>query len=153
MKMLILRGNAGWYGGREWKHGALDEPSAFAYAKEVGFEPMPVDEPGGSYQGSPQVREALRLYRKHADVTALYGFSGGGYAIHWMLDKMSPEELKRLKLVVVLGAPIARPGYVYKGKYNGTWRLEYREDPAGPNGHMRGPSDLLEEVRSSAKKP
>ena len=35
--MLILRGIAGHFGGKEYPHGALDEPAALEYAKRRGY--------------------------------------------------------------------------------------------------------------------
>jgi len=37
LKMLILRGIAGHYSGRDWPRGALDEPPALEYARRRGY--------------------------------------------------------------------------------------------------------------------
>jgi hypothetical protein len=37
MKMLILRGIAGHYSGRDWPRGALDEPPALEYTRRRGY--------------------------------------------------------------------------------------------------------------------
>ena len=73
-------------------------------------------------------------------VAALYGFSGGGYNVRWVLQSLTPVERKRIHLVVVLGAPLNNPSL-----YRGMWELVYRLDP--PQGHMAGPRALLDSAR------
>jgi hypothetical protein len=72
-------------------------------------------------------------------ITALYGFSGGGYNVRWILQALTADEKKRIHLVVVLGAPKNDPSL-----YRGMWELVYRLDP--PAGHMAGPKALVDSV-------
>jgi hypothetical protein len=136
MRMLILRGVAGRYAGKNWPHGALDEPPALEYARRRGYQGTVLDVPGTTGEQSPQVKMALTEFRRDLSVAALYGFSGGGYNIVHILHYLTPEEKARIKLIVVLGAPNASPD-----KYQGRWELVYRLDP--PGGHMDGPRALL----------
>jgi hypothetical protein len=46
--MLILRGIAGNFAGRDWPHGALDEPSALEYARRKGYEGKVLDVAGAT---------------------------------------------------------------------------------------------------------
>jgi hypothetical protein len=136
MKMLILRGIAGRYSGREWPRGALDEPSALEYARRRGYVGQVLDVAGATGPGKPQTLMALAEFRRDEAVTALYGFSGGGYNVRHIINALTRVERARLRLVVVLGAP-KNPSNVYKG----SWELVYRTDP--PEGHMAGPRVLL----------
>jgi uncharacterized protein (TIGR02594 family) len=136
MGMLILRGIAGHYSGRNWPRGALDEPSALEYATRRGYAGRVLDVAGATGAHSPQVRMALDEFRRDPSVTALYGFSGGGYNVRHIIDALTKEERARLRLVVVLGAPHS-PSKLYQGP----WELVYRLDP--PKGHMDGPRALL----------
>jgi len=135
-KMLILRGIAGHYAGRDWPRGALDEPPALEYARRRGYEGQVLDVAGTTGTKSAQTLMALAEFRRDPSVTALYGFSGGGYNVLHIITALSPSEKTRLKLIVVLGAPNAAP-HLYKGP----WELVYRIDP--PGGHMDGPRALL----------
>jgi len=145
-KMLILRGISGTFPDpatgalRKWEHGALDEPSALAYARLRGYDGQVVQVSGEAGFGSPQTRETLAEFRADPSVTALYGFSGGGYNVRWVLQSLKPAERTRIRLVVVLGAPKNDPSL-----YRGMWELVYRLDP--PKGHMAGPRALLDSAR------
>jgi hypothetical protein len=75
-------------------------------------------------------------FHRDSTVTALYGFSGGGYNVLHIIKAVAPAERARLRLVVVLGAP-HNPSHLYKGP----WDLVYRTDP--PGGHMDGSRALL----------
>ena len=77
--MLILRGIAGHFGGRDWPRGALDEPPALEYARRRGYVGEVLDIDGATGPQSRQVRMCAEEIRKRDDVVALYGFSGGGY--------------------------------------------------------------------------
>ena len=143
MKMLILRGVAGRYEGRDWPRGALHEEFALEYAKQRGYEGQVLDISGEAYEGSPQARLALATYRRDPTITALYGFSGGGYNLYHVIHGMNKHEKARLRLVVVLGAPKTSAR-----AYKGPWELVYRVDP--PGGHMDGPRALLNELRGAA---
>jgi hypothetical protein len=78
MKMLILRGVAGHYAGRDWPDGALDEPPAVEYAHRRGYIEQVLKVAGATGEHSPQTEMALKAFRGDESVTALYGFSGGG---------------------------------------------------------------------------
>ena len=100
-----------------------------------------LDVSGEAFDDSPQVKKALEVFRSDKAVAALYGFSGGGYNVRHVLDDLTPAEKKRIRLVVVLGAP-KNPEALYKGP----WKLVYRKDP--PGGHMAGPRALLESAQA-----
>ena len=136
MKMLILRGIAGHYAGRDWPRGALDEPSALEYARRRGYVGQVLDVAGATGPNSRQTRMALVEFRRDGAVAALYGFSGGGYNVLHIINALTHAERVRLQLVVVLGAP-----RVSSAQYRGHWELVYRLDP--PGGHMDGPRALL----------
>ena len=136
MKMLILRGIAGHYAGRDWPRGALDEPSALEYARRRGYVGRVLDVAGATGPNSQQTRMALAEFRRDGAVAALYGFSGGGYNVLHIINALTDTERARLRLVVVLGAP-RNPSALYRGP----WELVYRRDP--PGGHMDGPRALL----------
>lgn len=137
--MLILRGIAGHFDDKDYPRGALDEVSALKYASKRGYQGLVLDIAGATGPNSPQVTMALRYIRANKDIAALYGFSGGGYNVHHILDDLSEVEKAQLKLVVVLGAPNNDADL-----YVGPWELVYRVDPAA--GHMAGPKALLESL-------
>jgi len=145
--MLILRGISGTFPDpatghtRKWDHGALDEPSALEYADLRHYRGQVLQVSGETGLGSPQTKATLAAFRADPLVTALYGFSGGGYNVRWVLQSLTPEERKRIHLVVVLGAPKNDPSL-----YRGAWELVYRLDP--PKGHMAGPRALLDSARA-----
>jgi uncharacterized protein (TIGR02594 family) len=134
--MLILRGIAGHYAGRDWPRGALDEPPAIEYARRRGYAGRVLDVAGATGPHSPQTQMAVAEFRRDPSVTGLYGFSGGGYNVLHIIHALKEDERKRLRLVVVLGAP-KNPEHLYEG----SWELVYRKDP--PGGHMDGPRALL----------
>jgi hypothetical protein len=107
-----------------------------------------LDASGETGDNSTQTRRALTEFRKDKTITALYGFSGGGYNVWHILKQLKPDEKKRLELIVVLGAP-KTPEHSYKG----TSELVYRVDPTGEGPdtdgcrHMSGPHVLLGETR------
>ena len=136
MKMLILRGVAGRYDGRDWPRGALYEEPALEYARRKGYAGQVLDVAGATGANSPQTKMALAEFHRDPAVAALYGFSGGGYNVLHIIKALAPAERARLQLVVVLGAPL-NPSHLY----NGSWELVYRTDP--PGGHMDGPRALL----------
>jgi hypothetical protein len=51
MKMLILRGKAGFYDGKDWPRGALYEQPALDYASRRGYEGQVLDMAGVAYTG------------------------------------------------------------------------------------------------------
>ena len=146
MKMLILRGKAGFYDGKDWPRGALHEQPALDYASRRGYEGQVLDIKGVAYTGSPQHTTALAEYRRERTITALYGFSAGGYNVRHVIDDLTKDERDRLHLVVVLGAPKTKAS-----AYQGSWEVVYRIDP--PGGHMDGPRALLAEWDAAKAKP
>jgi uncharacterized protein (TIGR02594 family) len=139
--MLILRGLAGHYVGRDWPRGAMFEAPAIEYARRMNYNGRVLDV-AGSRRGahSEQTLMALEEIRRDQSITALYGFSAGGYSIFHIVHALTPAERKRLRLVVVLGAPLPRGA----SEYQGSWELVYRTDP--PAGHMYGPQVLLDSL-------
>lgn len=138
-KMLILRGIAGHYDGRDWPRGALYEEPAVEYARRRGYVGQVLDVAGATGERSQQTVMALATFRRDTSIAALYGFSGGGYNVRHIIDGLNPAEKSRIRLIVVLGAP-NNPEQMYKG----SWELVYRKDP--PGGHMDGPRALLAEL-------
>ena len=136
MKMLILRGKAGYYDDQDWPDGALHEQPALDYASRRGYTGYVLPMPGKAYKGSPQHLAALKEYRDDRTISALYGFSAGGYNVFHIINDLKKDERDRLALVVVLGAPDRS-----EGSFKGPWELVYRRDP--PSGHMNGPDALL----------
>lgn len=141
--MLILRGIAGHFDGKDWPGGALYEEPARQYAAKRGYEPVVLDVSGETGPDSAQVKRALAVVQANKSITALYGFSGGGYNIWHILAALTADERTRFALIVVLGAP-NNP----RSLYAGPWELVYRIDP--PAGHMAGPAALLAEISPAA---
>jgi len=120
-KMLILKGNSDTSGKQypdeqgkmiPWPNGALHEKAAVAYATcrdRVGdVLPVSGDSLKGNRNKNPQTLQALAKLQDpdHPDdYDAIYGFSGGGYDVLHILNHLTAEQLKNIKLVVVLGAP------------------------------------------------
>jgi hypothetical protein len=114
-KMLILRGNdapAGNYPDEQgntpaWPRGALHETAAKDYATHRGYDGVVIDQPGKPQnQKSPQAEATVTEFLKDQDVSAFYGFSGGGYQIWHILSRLAAENtdtLHRIDLIVVLG--------------------------------------------------
>jgi hypothetical protein len=140
MKMLILRGIAGRYSGKDWPRGALDEPPALEYARRKGYVGQVLDVAGATGANSPQTKMALAEFHRDPTVSAFYGFSGGGYNVRHIINALAHDERARIRLLVVLGAP-KNPSNLYKGP----WELVYRVDP--PGGHMDGPRALLASLK------
>ncbi len=137
--MLILRGIAGNYDGIDWPRGALYEQPALDYAQRRRYAGRVLDVAGKADENSAQTVMALTEFRRDPTVAAFYGFSGGGYNVKHILDKLTPEERDRVQLVVVLGAPLNKPS-----KYG---ELVYRLDPPkSAGGHMGGPAALLKDT-------
>src|SRR3954449_6171881 len=116
--MVIMRGNsakAGTYPDEQgkkiaWPIGALHVKAAEDYAKQQGYEPLTLAVPGDYPQSadSDQSKAALKAFHDGDAVKAFYGFSGGGYNLHWMLEflaKQEPQSLRRIERIVALGAP------------------------------------------------
>ena len=130
--MLILRGiaNSGH------PRGQLDDASALEYARRLGYRGEVLDVAGGT---GTQVKMALDRIRNDEEVTALYGFSGGGYAAQRVWSQLDDDERARIGKVVVLGSPGVRPG-----NFPGSTDVVVKKDP--PAGHLAGPKVLLEEL-------
>jgi hypothetical protein len=120
MKMLILRGKAGYYEGQDWPRGALHEAPALEYAARRSYDGRVLDIAGLAYKGSPQHRLALEEYRGDTTYGALYGFSAGGYNTFHIISDLTSAERGRLQLVVVLGAPERRP---HPSRDLGSWSI------------------------------
>lgn len=178
-KMVILRGNAakaGHYPDEQgktiaWPIGALHVKAASDYAKRRGYDPIVLDVAGHPQsQHSPQAKAALKAFHEDESVAAFYGFSGGGYNLRHILEYMAanePQSLRRIKLVVVIGAPFNEGKKIFvPSRYNALvskeakgdgwqaadWEVIYRENPKKsqmPRGledvgtHMFGPDALL----------
>lgn len=172
-RMVILRGNsaaAGKYPDEQgnkiaWPNGALHVGAASEFARRKGYDPVVLDKPGQPQnRHSPQANAAIDLFLNDNSVSAFYGFSGGGYNMFHILERLAeqePEQLWRIELVVILGAP--RPNkradflpskfnkHLQKGVVLANWDVIYMEnpdddDPVVPKGamaHMFGPEWLL----------
>ena len=187
-RMLILRGNATKDATiypdeqgrtRAWPDGALHEKAAIGFAKQLTYNDIVIVDGSGSPprgKGTRQTDDALDSIHEVKDADAeigLYGFSGGGYTVFEILKylaKNEPESLRRIRHVIVIGAPnkygndaIYKPAYYdalvdKKAKGKG-WKLDwvviFRKNPKPeqiPNGvtlekgvetHMFGPDVLL----------
>jgi hypothetical protein len=126
--MLILRGLSASYAPR----GLLDDASAIAYAKKLGYVGKVLDVAGEG----PQVQMALDRIRA-GDVNALYGFSRGGYNMRTIWSQLTPEQRSRIQKIVIVGAP-----GVTRANFPGMSDVVVQDDP--PEGHMAGPKKLLE---------
>ena len=145
--MLILRGVTNLEMWPKYPRGALDEVSAKEYAKRRGYDPEVLDVSGearGEAAKRPQVKQALARFSQTPSVTALYGFSGGGYNAYWILKMLGSQDRARLQLVVILGVEEEKaPHSLYaKDAFGGNWELVYHTD--WPHvGHIDGPRMLL----------
>lgn len=168
--MLILRGNADNGGTsypnekgefQKWPTGALHEGAANAYARKRDYDPTVILAAGSTESQRSKTIEAC--LDSTQNVHALYGFSGGGYNVHWVLEALKKKKaLDRIQLVVVLGAPalskFPKTGKkvflpTYYGLTAGAWELVFRCNPPRklmPEGlpakldtHMFGPDVLL----------
>lgn len=135
--MLILRGLSASYAPR----GLLDDASALAYAKELGYAGEVLDVAGEG----PQVQMALARIRKGDDVNALYGFSRGGYNMPVIWSSLTPQERGRIQKIVIVGAPGVTPA-----KFAGIDDVVVQGDP--PDGHMNGPKALLVASRGQSSR-
>lgn len=133
--MLILRGVAN----EENPRGQLDDESALEYARRLGFEGEVLDVAGNAGANSPQVAMALERIRSDERVTAIYGFSGGGYNARLIWKELTAAERERIRKVIVIGSP-----RVTEADFPGKSDVLIRADP--PEGHIAGPRVLLESV-------
>lgn len=135
--MLILRGIAS----DDSPRGQLDDDSAKALARKLGFSPEVLDVAADIPAGKSQIQMALERIRQDKHVTALYGFSGGGYNAQIVWAQLSPEQRSRIRKVVVVGSPGVAPA-----AFPGSKEVIVQDDP--PEGHMEGPKVLLQKVSS-----
>jgi hypothetical protein len=133
--MLILRGIAN----SENPRGQLDDPSALDYAERLGFRGEVLDVAGNTGADSPQVMMALERIRRDETVTAIYGFSGGGYNARMIWKELNAAERERIHTVIVIGSP-----EVAQADFPGSSDVLIKADP--PEGHMAGPKVLLESL-------
>ena len=174
-KMVILRGNsaaAGTYPDEKgkkiaWPIGALHVEAAGDFARRMRYLPVVLPIPGQPQsKSSPQTNAAITLFLADLDVKAFFGFSGGGYNVKHILDRLAlqhPESLSRIELVVSLGAPRPHPSEFDPVHYNSVlkegiapaaWDVVYKTNPPpnhpvvpkGLDSHMFGPEWLLRET-------
>ena len=81
---------------------------------------------------SEQIRMALERI-----LTAIYGFSHGGYNARYIWEQLRAAERERIRKVIVVGAP-----GVDQSQFAGELDVLIKPDP--PEGHMAGPKALLE---------
>ena len=92
---------------------------------------------GKARANSPQVIMALDRIRSDETVTAIYGFSGGGYSARLIWKELSAAERARIRKVIVIGSP-----QITEADFSGSSDVLILADP--PEGHMAGPNILLE---------
>jgi len=128
--MLILRGVAN----AENPGGQLDDDAAREYARRIGYRGEVLDVAGDA--DGPQAKIALDRIHHDEKVTAIYGFSGGGYNTRRIWSQLSAEQRQRIGKVVVIGSP-----GVNKSDFPGSADVLIKQDP--PAGHTAGPKALL----------
>jgi hypothetical protein len=133
--MLILRGIAN----DEYPDGALDDEAALEYATRQGFRGEVLDVAADHGARTTQVRMAIERIRRDEAVTAIYGFSGGGYNARTIWGHLSAVERERIQIVIVVGSP-----GVEESHFAGNPYVLIQPDP--PEGHMAGPKALLESL-------
>ena len=143
--MLILRGITNLKVWPKYPNGALDEPPALRYATNRGYSGRVLDVSGETGDNSKQTKMAVREFLNDSTITALYGFSGGGYNVYHILHQLTPEQRNRLELIVVIGVDASKlsAAALNAHRFNGHWELVYRNDPPKPLGHIDGPKYLL----------
>ena len=130
--MLILRGVAN----EDNPRGQLDDRSAVEYARRLGYWGEVLNVAGGTSEQATMVLDRIRRDEK---VTALFGFSGGGYTAKRIWSELKLAERQRVGKVIILGAP-----GVNKTDFPGGPDVVVKQDP--PGGHMAGPKALLESL-------
>ena len=143
--MIILRGITNTKVWPQYPHGALDEPSALQYATKRGYTGKVLDVSGETGDKSPQTRMALNEFRHDDSITAIYGFSGGGYNTYHILNQLPSDQRDKLDLVVVIGVEASKLSEhaLNAHRFKAHWELVYRNDPPPPLGHIDGPAYLL----------
>jgi hypothetical protein len=133
--MLILRGIAN----ESHPRGQLDDQAALEYARRLGYRGEVLDIAGNDSQ---QITKTLDRIKGDREVTAIYGFSGGGYNTRKIWTRLGKQEKERIRKIVVLGAP-----GVSEGDFPDAREVIVKQDP--PAGHLAGPKALLEELERS----
>ncbi len=143
--MLILRGITNVKFWPKYPNGALDEPPALEYARRRGYVGRVLNVSGETGDHSPQTRKALHEFLSDATIVALYGFSGGGYNVYHILNRLTQEQRGRLEVVVLIGVESKKLSAqaLDAKRYNAHWELVYRNDPPPPLTHIDGPRILL----------
>ena len=143
--MLILRGITNLKVWPQYPNGALDEPSAIQYASNRGYTGKVLNVSGETGDKSKQTNMGLQEIQNDSSINALYGFSGGGYNVYHILNRLTQELRDRLELVVVIGVELSKlSAHALNAKrYNSNWELVYRNDPPPPMTHIDGPRALL----------
>jgi hypothetical protein len=146
--MLILRGITNLKVWPKYPKGALDEPPALQYASNRGYVGRVLDVSGETGDHSAQTQMALHEFLSDSTITALYGFSGGGYNVYHILKRLTEEQRGRLELVVVIGVESSKLSAhaLDSNVFNAHWELVYRNDPPAPFTHIDGPRVLLSGV-------
>ncbi len=85
--------------------GQLDDELALEYARRLGFRGEVLDVAGNTGADSPQVKMALERVRRDETVTAIYGFSGGGYNARLIWKELTATERERIRKLIVIGSP------------------------------------------------
>ena len=98
-----------------------------------------LDVAGKTGADSPQVTMAVERIRRDDTVTAMYGFSGGGYNARAIWKELTAAERERIRNIIVVGSPP-----VAKADFPGSSDVLIKADP--PEGHMAGPKVLLESL-------
>lgn len=123
--MLILRGI----------NNLLHEAPAIEFANMNYYTPEVLHVSGETGVYSAQTRAALERMRKEPQVTALYGFSGGGYNIVHIWDRLTLLERVPIGWLIIIGSP-----GVDKSHFVGP-KVTYFNDPN--TAHMDQPDKLL----------
>lgn len=133
-RMLILKGI----------QNKLDVESAKTYAEKLGYEPYVLNESGENGVGNPQARAAIKAINSDSTITAIYGFSGGGYNTRRIYSSLSAEKRKQIKRIDILGSP-----GVTRNNFNGVSIVNII--PNSPRSHMDTPRWWLEKNFGRAK--
>lgn len=140
--MLILRGIAD----DEHPKGLLDDEAALEYARNNGFHGEVIDVAADYGTNSTQVNLALQRIRRDTSVTAIYGFSGGGYNARTIWQQLNALERERIRNIVIIGSP-----GVEETQFTGGPDIIIVPDP--PEGHMAGPKSLLDSKQQFHQSP
>lgn len=131
-KMLILKGI-------QYK---LDVKSAEEFAKVKGYEPYTLAQSGENYANNPQYLAALKAINADPKITAIYGFSGGGYNTRRIFKSLRADKKKQIKRIEILGSP-----NVTKGDFPNVEKVNII--PNSPRGHMDTPRWYLEKTQKA----